>query len=85
MPPHPQMSPVCNSWCLRALVSKFWKTPYHGEMVHWGTSIHDKFMLPHFLWQDLGTVVQDLNDGGYPIDLEWFRPHYEFRCRCMAR
>jgi uncharacterized protein (DUF2126 family)/transglutaminase-like putative cysteine protease len=79
MPPHPQMSLV-QQLVLRALVSKFWQTPYHGELVHWGTSIHDKFMLPHFLWQDLATVVQDLNDGGYPIDLEWFRPHYEFRC-----
>jgi uncharacterized protein (DUF2126 family) len=47
--------------------------------MRWGTALHDRFMLPHWVWQDLGTVVADLNAAGYPFELAWFAPHFEFR------
>jgi uncharacterized protein (DUF2126 family) len=36
-------------------------------------------MLPHFVRQDLEDVVSDLNEAGYPLRIEWFDPHFEFR------
>ena len=57
---------------LRALVARFWKKQYHGELVHWGTRIHDKFMLPYFIWQDFRDVVNDLRDNGFPLELDWY-------------
>jgi len=36
-------------------------------------------MLPHFIRQDLEDIVEELNDSGYPLCVEWFAPHFEFR------
>ena len=36
-------------------------------------------MLPHYLWQDLRDVVCELQQTGYPFQLEWFAPFFEFR------
>lgn len=42
-------------------------------------SAHDRFMPPHFIWADFKDVVADLTSSKLPVDLEWFRPHFEFR------
>jgi uncharacterized protein (DUF2126 family)/transglutaminase-like putative cysteine protease len=79
MPPHARMS-LTQQLLMRALVSRFWKQPYRPEKLkRWGTELHDRFMLPHFIWQDLGDVVEELNAFGYPVELDWFAPHLNFR------
>ncbi|HEX8324352.1 MAG TPA: transglutaminase family protein [Tepidisphaeraceae bacterium] len=78
MPPHSRMS-LTQHLLLRALIAHFWKTPYRQPLVRWRTEIHDRFMLPHFVEQDLADVVFDLNEAGYKFDTAWFAPHLEFR------
>ena len=78
MPPHPQMS-LAQMLLLRALIARFWKEPYREGLVNWGTRLHDEFMLPHFVTQDLRHVVEDLERTGYPFHLDWFAPFIEFR------
>lgn len=78
MPPHARMSLV-QMLLLRCLVARFWDEPYNKPLVRWGTSLHDKFMLPHFVWQDIKDVVDDLQAHGLPFKLEWLAPFEEFR------
>ena len=78
MPPHPQMS-LTQMLLLRALIARFWKTPYRGKLIRWGTELHDRFMLPYFVAADMKTVVDDLNAAGYPVQFDWFAPFLEFR------
>ncbi|MDB5356976.1 MAG: transglutaminase domain protein [Phycisphaerales bacterium] len=78
MPPHARMS-LTQHLLLRALIAQFWKKPYTNRLVRWRTEIHDRFMLPHFVKQDLEDVIFESNQAGYPLKAEWFAPHLEFR------
>jgi uncharacterized protein (DUF2126 family)/transglutaminase-like putative cysteine protease len=78
MPPHPHMSSV-QQLLLRALVARFWNTPYKAPVTRWGTSLHDRFMLPTFIKMDFDDVMAEMNQAGYAFDASWFAPHYEFR------
>ena len=78
MPPHAQMSAV-QMLLLRALVARFWKTPYEGRLIRWGTALHDRWLLPHFVAADMRDVVMDLVRFGYDFSPQWFDPFVEFR------
>lgn len=78
MPPHARMSLVQNL-LLRTLVARFWNTPYEQKPVRWGTELHDRFMLPHYVERDAMDVVSDLQRWGYDFDPAWFDPFVEFR------
>jgi uncharacterized protein (DUF2126 family) len=78
MPPHRQMSLV-QMLLIRSLVSWFWKQPYEHGLVRWGTQLYDKYLLPHFNHQDMAEVVSDLQGAGYPFQLQWLDPFFEFR------
>ncbi|AVO52446.1 DUF2126 domain-containing protein [Ectopseudomonas mendocina] len=79
MPPHAQMS-LAQQLLLRALIARFWQEPYRpAKLVRWGTELHDRFLLPHFVEQDFADVLQELGSFGYRLRNEWFAPHFEFR------
>ncbi|MEM9037447.1 MAG: transglutaminase family protein [Actinomycetota bacterium] len=79
MPPHARMAAV-QALLVRTLVARFWNEPYAPRrLARWGTGLHDRFLLPHFVAEDLADVVEDCQRAGYPLDAGWFDAFMEFR------
>jgi uncharacterized protein (DUF2126 family)/transglutaminase-like putative cysteine protease len=79
MPPHARMS-LTQQLLLRSLLAKFWEQPYEASrLARWGTELHDRYLLPYFVEQDFNDVLTELNASGFPLQADWFAPHFEFR------
>ena len=78
MSPHPQMN-LLQALLLRAFIAHFWRQPYAGRLVRWGTRLHDQFMLPHYIRENFHDVLTMLKAGGYHFSEDWFAPFFAFR------
>ncbi len=78
MPPHREMSLVQNL-LVRSLIARFWNEPFTSKSIRWGTTLHDRYLLPHYVKEDLLEVCEELNDAGIPFQSSWLDPFFEFR------
>ncbi|WP_157471997.1 transglutaminase family protein [Neolewinella persica] len=78
MPPHRDMC-LAQLLLIRALTAAFWAKPYRRPLVRWGTDLHDRFLLHHYVRQDLAEVVLYLKEAGFDFKMEWLEPFLEFR------
>lgn len=84
MPPHPRMA-AAQMVLLRTLVAALSETPYRGELVRWGQTLHDRFLLPYWMWRDFEDVLAFLADRGLPLRPEHYRPFLDLRCPVIGK
>ena len=78
MPPHYQMAMV-QSLLVRSLVAWFWDEPLRVPLIRHGANLHGRYLLPHFIIQDISEVAADLRAYGIEFDTSWLDPFTEFR------
>ena len=78
MPPHPRLM-LAQILLLRALIVSFWEKPYRYPLVRWGTALHDRFMLPYYIFEDFKDILAYLDQCNLKFDLDWYIPFYEYR------
>jgi uncharacterized protein (DUF2126 family) len=79
MPPHPRML-AAQAILVRALVAAFAAAPYRHPLVRWGAELHDRFLLPWFLWHDFQDVLGHLAAHGVALPAAGYRPFLDLRC-----
>ena len=83
-PPDPRMA-MLQSLLVGGILAHLAKTPTSSALTDWGPALHDRFMLPRMLWDDLQAVLRDLDGAGLPFQLDWFEAFHALHFPVLGR
>ena len=76
--PKPEwMSAVALLWT--ALAAWLLENPSKEKLRQFSTLLHDRYLLPCVLWNDLTDILNDLNAAGFGLDAKTFRDIWEWK------
>src|SRR5262249_36418988 len=58
----------------------FSEQPYRAPLARYGQRLHDRFLLPYFLWRDFEDVLGYLGSRGITLPEDGYRPFVDLRC-----
>ena len=70
---------------VRAIIAMLTTQPRTDPLIRWGATLHDTYMLPNLLLQDLRVICADLGAAGLGFDAAWFGPLLEQRFPVLGR
>jgi uncharacterized protein (DUF2126 family) len=65
---------------VRGIAAALAAEPYARPLVRWGNMLHDRFLLPYWMWRDFEEVLAHVAACGVKLDPEAYRPFLELRC-----
>ncbi|MEO0424963.1 MAG: transglutaminase family protein [Pseudomonadota bacterium] len=84
MAPHPRLA-LAQQLLVRALIAALWRSPFREPLRRLATDLHDRYLLPYHLWQDLGEVIDFINHRlQLPLEQDWFAALLESRFPCYG-
>jgi uncharacterized protein (DUF2126 family) len=84
MPPHPRMAGA-QVVLVRSLLAALAQAPYRKPLVRWGAALHDRFLLPTWLWRDFEDARAFVAARGIDLPAAPFRSFLELRCPVAGR
>ncbi|HEX4449558.1 MAG TPA: transglutaminase family protein [Kofleriaceae bacterium] len=79
MPPHPRMA-AAQVVLARAMVAAFTHAPYQHPLARWGSELHDRFLLPYFMWRDFEDALDLLARNHVALPSDAYAPFAVLRC-----
>ena len=70
---------------VRAILAMLADRPCTEPLIRWGATLHDAYMLPTLLLQDLRAICKDLLTAGLDFDIGWLLPLLEQRFPVLGR
>ncbi len=70
---------------LRTIVAMLVDKPCVTDLARHGAALHDRYMLPSVLWEDLEDICQELHAEGLPFERRWLRKAFETRFPILGR
>jgi uncharacterized protein (DUF2126 family) len=79
MPPHVRMA-AAQMILVRTLLTAFAEEPYAAKLTRFGSMLHDRYLLPYWMWRDFEEILAFLDARGLALPADAYRPFVDLRC-----